>query len=676
MYTKTRVATALLLVTVALAIGGCQVAPPPQARAGVLDLSAWDFAGAGAVPLDGEWEFYWQQQLGPGDFDAAGSGAGPGPAAAAADPPALVSVPGAWNGARVAGQALPGVGYATYRLRVHLPPTAAVMGIYVHYMSTAYRLWVDGALLAANGVVGADAQATVPQFLPTVAYFRPQSQTVTVVAQVANFDHRVGGIWNRIYLDTGTRLSNRTANKLAFAQFLTGATLVMALYHFGLFALRRNEPSTLYFGLFCLIIAIRLLVSGEFFLIRLLPAFPWAAHLKIEYLTGYLALPVFYRFVRSLYPDEVAPWSVRLAQAVGGPLALVTLAVPAYTASLMVIPYQVVLVLFVLYIGYALVRAALRRRGGSGHFLVGGGCFLATVVHDLLSYNQLLVTSRLIPAGLFVLILAESVVLAKGFAAAFHRQQALTRENAGLLHDLQQHLAEIRRSRRLLTAREENLRKSIAELLHGSVQTKLLVADHHLAAAAEAVQADPRAAALLAAGRQAIQQVREEDVRRASHLLHPSIIQIGLVAAARQLIDRFADCFAADLAVDPQLAAMDDPARGAVPEPVRLAVYRVLEEALGNVQSHAAATHVRVSLGVTPAGALELQVQDDGKGLDPAALQPGLGLRSIAARVEEMGGAWRIRSAPGQGTTLSASFPLHEGEISRGDSPADTSAPA
>ena len=41
---------------------------PPKALNGVLDLADWDFEKDGSIDLSGEWEFYWQQHLTPGDL--------------------------------------------------------------------------------------------------------------------------------------------------------------------------------------------------------------------------------------------------------------------------------------------------------------------------------------------------------------------------------------------------------------------------------------------------------------------------------------------------------------------------------------------------------------------------------------------------------------------------------
>jgi signal transduction histidine kinase len=246
---------------------------------------------------------------------------------------------------------------------------------------------------------------------------------------------------------------------------------------------------------------------------------------------------------------------------------------------------------------------------------------------------------------------------------AFAREAALTLENARLLETLRQQVAELQRSRRLITAAEERQRQEIAELLHGRVQTSLLVAWHRLGLCEGLLDHDPATArTLIAEVRQQIDHIREHEVREASHLLHPSIIQVGLVPAVRSLAERFHESFDADLQVDPALATLDDPAENRLPPHLRLAAYRVIEEALNNCYRHAGARHVSLCLRATPEQELHLTIQDDGCGFDPARLRPGLGFSSIADRVGQVGGLWKITSAPGAGTTLSITLPLRPPE--------------
>jgi signal transduction histidine kinase len=107
--------------------------------------------------------------------------------------------------------------------------------------------------------------------------------------------------------------------------------------------------------------------------------------------------------------------------------------------------------------------------------------------------------------------------------------------------------------------------------------------------------------------------------------------------------------------------------RAEVDLPVRLAraqetvLYRVAQEALVNVAKHARASHARVSLQVV-GGQATLEIGDDGAGFAPGQLAdpPGLGhfgLASMRQQVEMAGGVWRLRSRPGQGTTVSATLP-------------------
>lgn len=620
----------LLLVTAAFLAGGCGGQARPRAVNGVLDLSAWDFAAGGTVRLDGEWEFYWRRLLAPQDFERGEAIPAPG----------LIEAPGTWNGHQAGGEAVTGDGYATYRLRVRLKDPGGPLALHVPYMRTAYRLWIDGEQVAANGKVGTSRGTMVPQYLPQTVLFTPRGETVQLVVQVSNFRHRSGGMRESIEMGTVGGIARKQERGQAFRMALFGAILVMALYHFGLYILRRRDRSSLYFGLFCLLFAVRILVTGEMLLVRMFPDFNWEAHLRIEYLTGYLVLPVFVMLLHHLYPRETSVWAVRLAQAAGA-LGIVSLPMPVRQSSLLIPPYNGVIILFVLYSFYVLVAAVRRRREGSGLFLAGGAFFLAMTAAEVLGYNAGVLpfpVPQLTPPGLFVLILAQSMILAQRFTKAF---------------------TELQHSRRLLTEREEHLREEIAEMLHGRVQTRLLLAGRRLEEVEGLVESEPsRAKELLAAAREEVEQVREEDVRQASHLLHPSIIRVGLVPAVRSLVGRFADRFHVDVDVDPRLAERDAAVDGGLPEAVRLAAYRVLEEALGNVHAHAGADRVVIRLGITPTGYLDLSVRDDGRGIDPDRLEPGLGLRSIAARVAEMGGTWEISGRPGSGTTLAARLPL------------------
>lgn len=244
-------------------------------------------------------------------------------------------------------------------------------------------------------------------------------------------------------------------------------------------------------------------------------------------------------------------------------------------------------------------------------------------------------------------------------AEALARQASLALENAHLVVAVRDQFEELRRSRLQIIAADERLRREIAELLHGRVQTRLLVAWYKLGECESLLDTEPdKARTLLAQVREEIDEIREQEVRQASHLLHPSIIGVGLVPAIRSLSGRFEGYFPISVKVDPHLADLDGPVQNRIPEPLRLTAYRVVEEALTNVYRHAMANAVAVSLAVDDQRRLAIVVEDSGRGFNTARIKPGLGLSSIAGRVDQAGGTWQISSTLGRGTRLAVLLPL------------------
>jgi signal transduction histidine kinase len=83
---------------------------------------------------------------------------------------------------------------------------------------------------------------------------------------------------------------------------------------------------------------------------------------------------------------------------------------------------------------------------------------------------------------------------------------------------------------------------------------------------------------------------------------------------------------------------------------------QLAREALSNVGRHAGAATCRVSLYRTEDGAV-LEVDDDGRGFDPARPSAGHGLRNLRERAEALGGRAEITSAPGEGTRVRVTIP-------------------
>jgi two-component system sensor histidine kinase UhpB len=153
-----------------------------------------------------------------------------------------------------------------------------------------------------------------------------------------------------------------------------------------------------------------------------------------------------------------------------------------------------------------------------------------------------------------------------------------------------------------------------------------------------------------------------ERVRQLSLSLRPlQLDDLGLVAALRSHLDRQASVGA----LTPHFDATEAP-HGVAPD-IETACFRVAQEAINNVLRHARARNLWVRL-FTAGGRLALSVRDDGGGFDlDAARRRGaagasLGLVGMEERIALARGTLELRSGPGQGTVLLATFALQSGE--------------
>jgi PAS domain S-box-containing protein len=218
-------------------------------------------------------------------------------------------------------------------------------------------------------------------------------------------------------------------------------------------------------------------------------------------------------------------------------------------------------------------------------------------------------------------------------------------------HEEIQHLAG-----RLIAAQEEE-RTRIARDLHDDVSQQLAGLSIGLSGLRRQIASKPLDPAVSSA----LSSLQEraimlgESIRTLSHDLHPGVLEhAGLVAA----LSSHCAALEKEHAIRLDLQVAYD--MGTIPSPPALCLYRVAQEALRNVISHARATSVDVELVRTRAGA-ELTISDNGVGFNAAEQRlnrAGLGLISIHERVRLAGGTVSITSSPGQGTTVKVSVPF------------------
>ncbi|MEM8862256.1 MAG: 7TM diverse intracellular signaling domain-containing protein, partial [Chloroflexota bacterium] len=268
-----------------------KVPPIPTAVDGQLDLSDWDFAWSQSVPLEGEWHFYWGELLTAEEINSR-----------AAEPKDIIYAPRPW--VRDQPKEYPIHGIGTYHLQIIIPSNSSMLAIKTAGLDTVFELNADGQRLAYAGSFGPDKNQYIHGFGQRWGQFQPKSEVVDIVIHVGNYDFRNAGITQNIQFGEATNIIQLREVELILEFFLVGSMLIMGLYHFGLYVTRRRENGSAFtFGFFCLLMAIRILVTGSHYLMEAAPILSWGLITRANFLTFYIGAPVFHHFVHQLYPD-------------------------------------------------------------------------------------------------------------------------------------------------------------------------------------------------------------------------------------------------------------------------------------------------------------------------------------------------------------------------------------
>jgi signal transduction histidine kinase len=213
---------------------------------------------------------------------------------------------------------------------------------------------------------------------------------------------------------------------------------------------------------------------------------------------------------------------------------------------------------------------------------------------------------------------------------------------------LQQSRRELAASRTRIVAAGDLARRRIERDLHDGIQQRLvsLVLDLRSTEAAVPPQL-PELRAQIAGVADNLTGSLEE-LRELSRGIHPAILsEGGLSPAIKALARRSAVPIELDIDVQRRL-----------PEPIEVAAYYVVSEALANTTKHARASIAHVELRADD-GRLQISVSDDGVG--GASSDDGSGLVGLTDRVEALGGTILVDSPPGQGTRLDVDLPIDLG---------------
>ena len=293
-------------------------------------------------------------------------------------------------------------------------------------------------------------------------------------------------------------------------------------------------------------------------------------------------------------------------------------------------------------------------REAIGHMVAGERALLERAEADAASemQRQRWVSLATIAAGMLLLILLfqayrsefeDEQRMAKRLQDERDRLERAVRTRTRELSELATHLQEVAEQERARLARE--LHDELGAILTASKMDVSMIVRRGLQPPESTMQALQRVQSNLEQGVQLKRRVIEG-------LMPSTLSHLGVVAAV--------DALAEEVEAQSGLRIERDlPEALALDRERSIAVFRLVQEALTNVQKHARATQVDLVLE-TRDDRLRLRLRDNGIGLDPAKTRKlkSHGLRGMKHRVDAFGGRFEIGAAPGGGTVMTVEIPL------------------
>ncbi len=345
----------------------------PEVREGDIELTRDDLISNNhALWLHGDWEWYPKEYLSLENLRHR--------------EPQYMQGAAPWTNS-FSGEQLGSFGFGTYRLHVVVPAPGRY-SLFIPWVNTAYRLYVDGILMESVGHPGTSSTDHIPRYRPIQASFTVIDRSADILLHVGNFNHFEGGLVKPFLFGSHQQVSSIVTLQHATNTFIIGAMLMAASIILMFYGKTHREYRLLYIALIAFILALRTALSISMVVYRLFPDFPWELGLRLEYLTVPLAAFSFLGFFRHTYYDRFSHpvvWATQLSSLL---LALTFLAAPILVLPVFMIASYIIMAVAIC---TWLVQTVRHRHWGTFTdrvITLGTMLFIIGAAADIINYNQ------------------------------------------------------------------------------------------------------------------------------------------------------------------------------------------------------------------------------------------------------------------------------------------------
>ncbi len=375
---------------------------------------AWPLA-AGAIPqtfdlrdkpwgqeqvfrLDGVWAFYpgeWVDPYSTPPIVQTGQDGGQG-----------MSVPGFWN--EVSPQ-ISAYGIGTLSARLQVPPDRALF-LQLSDVASAYRLYVNGELLAEVGRTARDALQERPMFHPVVVALPKGERELILTLQISNHIYKQIGVRRSIQITDQSGFAYLREKPLLFDVFFCGILLTIGSFYLIRFLRRRNDRASLYFSLFSLMVGSRALLVGE----RVLYQWEWLSWSllqRAEHFLLYLGLAAFAAYLYELLDGGMSRRFLNFLWLSAALLTFLVIGLPIHLGTLTVLPFKGLVLACSVFVALAYWPRLRERGAGVFWFLISFIILLIALLVDLLYPTWQWMARPIVHWGMIGFVLGQALFL-------------------------------------------------------------------------------------------------------------------------------------------------------------------------------------------------------------------------------------------------------------------------
>ena len=311
---------------------------------------------------------------------------------------------------------------ATYRLIVSGLDKEKFYSIQIISETSAYRLVVNNEDVLKAGKVGYTVEEHVPEMKEKVGHFQADdSGNAELLIEVSNFSYNYGGFWREALIGEANLLVSHTSQQERIQIFLFSSIHILGLFFLGLYSINGYLKQLVFFSFICLVTSVRVLFTNYKLFYDFIYEIPWEVGTRIEFLTGYLLLPLFVLFFNSMNYTKTNKYIESVCKLFITTCIFITAFTPNQIYANLLKPYIWLCVISLPYHGYVMWSGVRKKMPGAAVIIVGG----VAVAISMLADSFLYLRHDILPIGTFFLLICVSAVVIRNLVQIMQQKDYL-----------------------------------------------------------------------------------------------------------------------------------------------------------------------------------------------------------------------------------------------------------